>query len=126
MQPFFRTGRQGQIVDNAGAGGILSVIDVDTGKILTDGSDEKNHSFDRHPDSNIVYKGWQIPRWDDLLLLVKEIHLSLPKEFVYVGFDFALTKDGWDLIEGNWGQMLGQIAEQRGIKKEFNYFMGIC
>lgn len=40
VQPFFRTGRKGSIVDNAGQGGVFAVFDPDTGIITTDGVDE--------------------------------------------------------------------------------------
>lgn len=126
LQPFFRTGRKGQIVDNAGAGGILCVVDELTGGVISDGYDESSHVYEIHPDSNIKYKGWKIPYFDELLELTKEIHRSLPENFLYVGFDFALTEKGWDLIEGNWGQFIGQIAAQKGIKKQFDTYIGLC
>lgn len=125
LQPFFRTGRKGQIVDNAGAGGILCVIDEVSGVIKTDGFDEHNNQYEYHPDCGLKYKDWQIPHWNELRGLVRKVHLALPDDFRYIGFDFALTPSGWDLIEGNWGQMIGQIAEQRGIKREFESYLGI-
>ena len=125
LQPFFRTGRKGQIVDNAGAGGILCVVDSDTGKIITDGFDEKSNIYEFHPDSHVRYKGWEIPKWKELTNLVKIAHQTLPSDFKYVGFDFALTDNGWDLIEGNWGQFVGQIAAQTGIKGQFDKYLGL-
>ena len=120
LQPFFRTGRKGSVVDNAGHGGIFAVFDPETGIITTDGVDEHGGRFEYHPDSQKKFKGWQIPRWEELKALVKDIHHSLPAHHRYVGFDLALDKDGqWVLIEGNWGQMVGQMAELKGIRKEF-------
>lgn len=123
LQPFFRTGRRGAIVDNAVAGGILSVVDAKTGCIITDGYDESKNVYKRHPDSHIIYKGWQIPQYDELIELTKQIHDSLLHEFIYVCFDFALTSSEWELIEGNWGQFVGQIAHQ-SIKSQFDKYMG--
>lgn len=38
----------------------------------------------------------------------------------YIAYDFALTKDGWVMIEGNWGQYIcQQTATQSGAKKKF-------
>lgn len=125
LQPFFRTGRKGQIVDNAGAGGILCVVDENTGVVITDGYDENHNVYVKHPDSELIYKGWKIPRWQELISLTNEIHTTLPESFKYVGFDFALTDKGWDLIEGNWGQFVGQIAAQKGIKHLFDSYLGI-
>ena len=42
----------------------------------------------------------------------------------YVGFDFALTQEGWVLVEGNsLGQFVGQIAEQKGVRKQFMEYL---
>ncbi len=120
LQPFFRTGRKGSVVDNAGHGGIFAVFDPETGIITTDGVDEYGGRFECHPDSGKKFKGWKIPYWDELKVLVAEVHHSLPEHHRYVGFDFALTKEGqWVLVEGNWGQMVGQMAELKGIRKKF-------
>ena len=120
LQPFFRTGRKGSVVDNAGHGGIFAVFDADSGMITTDGVDEHGGRFECHPDSGKKFKGWQIPHWEELKALVKEVHHSLPEHHRYVGFDFALDKDyQWILIEGNWGQMVGQMAELKGIRRPF-------
>ena len=120
LQPFFRTGRKGSVVDNAGHGGIFAVFDPETGIITTDGVDEYGGRFECHPDSGKKFKGWKIPYWDELKALVAEVHHSLPEHHRYVGFDFALTKEGqWVLVEGNWGQMVGQMAELKGIRKKF-------
>ena len=52
--------------------------------------------------------------------MVKNAHLSLSEDDVYIGFDVALSKNGWVIIEGNWGDiMCQQIALKRGLRKEF-------
>ena len=121
--PFIRTGRKGSIVDNGGQGGIFASIDKDSGIICTDGMDEKGNVYGQHPDSNIIYKGWQVPRWDELVGLTEEVHRNMPKH-VYVGWDFALTDDGWILIEGNWGEFVcQQMINKRGYKQEFQQLL---
>lgn len=118
--PFIRTGRKGSVVDNGGQGGIFASIDVRTGKICSDGADEQENFYTCHPDSQIKYDGWQIPKWEELLKLSAEIHKSLPKHHKYVAFDFALTLKGWILIEGNWGQFIcQQLTLKRGLRREF-------
>ncbi len=119
LQPFFRTGRKGSVVDNAGHGGIFAVFDAESGIITTDGVDEHGGRFERHPDSGLKFKGWQVPYYEELKKLVSEVHQSLPSHHRYVGFDFALTDKGWVLVEGNWGQMVGQMAELKGIRRKF-------
>lgn len=123
--PFFRTGRKGQAVDNAGNGGIFACIDAQTGVITTDGIDEHGVYFEKHPDSGLTYKGWQIPEWKKLLTLAEEIHHQIPHH-KYVGWDFALTDKGWVLIEGNWGQFVSQYNDHIGLKNRFFELLGIA
>lgn len=124
--PFIRAGRRGSVVDNGGQGGIFASIDVDSGIICTDGGDETGCVYTEHPDSGKPFKGAQIRRWQELLALCKEVHLSLPEEFFYVGFDFALTDAGWVLVEGNWGEFVAQQTTLgRGLRHEFETLMGV-
>ena len=117
--PFLRTGRKGAIVDNGGQGGIYACIEPETGTIITDGKDEMCHVYSEHPDSHVRYKGWQVPAWKELVELTQNVHMLFPKH-KYVGWDFAYTKDGWVLIEGNWGEFIAQqSAMEQGYKKEF-------
>lgn len=119
FRPFIRTGRAGAMVDNAGAGGIFAVIDETTGRIITDGADEAFNRYERHPDANIDFRGWQVPRWNELLRLTETAHRQM-SQHKYIAYDFALTKDGWVMIEGNWGQYIcQQTATQSGAKKKF-------
>lgn len=124
LGPVLRTGRKGSVVDNAGAGGVLAVIDPETGIITTDGVDENGKYYEKHPDSGVVYKGWQVPKWKELLALAEEIQRSIPQH-KYVGWDFALTDKGWSLIEGNWGQFLSQYNDHIGMKKQFFELLGV-
>ncbi|MBR5083896.1 MAG: hypothetical protein IKX33_04780 [Prevotella sp.] len=120
LQPFLRTGRKGAVVDNAGGGGIFAVFDAETGIITTDGVDEHGGRYERHPDSGIVYKGWQVPRYEELKALTAELLHALPSHPRYVAFDFALTAEGWVLVEGNYnGQFVGQMADHLGVRNEF-------
>lgn len=121
LYPFIRMGRKGSIVDNAGSGGIMTVVDAETGIIYTDAKDELGHVFATNPDNGKVFKGWQVPEWEALISLSKKVHESLPEYHKYVGFDFALTKKhGWVLVEGNWGDFICQQAcLEKGLKEEF-------
>ena len=111
-----------QIVDNAGSGGIISNVDSNTGLIYTDGFDENGKSYKCHPDSGLNFKGWQIPLWKELIETVKSVHMAM-SDHIYVGWDFALTDNGWVLIEGNWGQFLNQYVDKVGRKEEFLKYM---
>lgn len=120
--PAFRTGRSGSVVDNAAKGGILAGIDITTGALTTNGVDELGHVYERHPDSGLTFKGWQVPRWKELLDTAERAHRTIPHHR-YVAWDFALTDNGWVLIEGNWGQMIGQYATKEGVKDAFMLYM---
>lgn len=114
-----RFGREGECVDNAFAGGIIANIDVDTG-IITCARDEKGMSYLIHPDSKKCFLGFTIPEWENLKSLVTELAFITPFNR-YTGWDMAYTTEGWALIEGNpRGQLLSQIAEQKGLKKLFD------
>ncbi len=97
---FLRTGQGGSKVDNMGASGLGALIDNETGKIISDGFDWKGDKEKVHPDSKITFKGFQIPKWDELLEVVKDLAAEL-SEMHCVGWDLALTEDGWVLVEGN-------------------------
>lgn len=125
MTPCLRVGRKGQITDNAGNGGILACIHPKDGIVYTDGADEYGRFFSIHPDSKIRFKGWQVPRWDELRALVRDIHTTTMKHHTYIAWDFALTERGWDLIEGNWGQNITQYADQKEIKRQFLEYINI-
>ena len=97
---FLRVGQGDNEVDNMGAAGIGALIDQNTGIIISDGVDWKGSLIEKHPDSNITFKGFQIPRWNELIETVKELASEL-SEMHCIGWDLALTSDGWVLVEGN-------------------------
>ncbi len=94
-----RTGAGDSFVDNVGAGGVAALIDTDTGIICSEGiCGEKRYTA--HPDTGAVFKGSVIPAWDELLKLADDVHYRYVKQKV-MGFDFAWTIKGWDIIEIN-------------------------
>lgn len=120
-----RMGKKGAIVDNAGAGGIVVNVDPQTGVVTTDGIDEAYNHFEQHPDAGLTFKGWQVPCWQELLQVVEELHRTVFPKHIYIAWDFALTDAGWVVIEGNWGQLLGQqTASQVGEKRRFHELLG--
>lgn len=123
LSSIIRTGRRGSVIDNAGHGGISAAIDPQTGIIISDGMDKKGLWYKVHPDTGASFYGYQIPHWSDLVALTEEIHRTIPNQ-IYVGWDFALTDDGWVLIEGNWGQLGSQqVALGYGLKPRFEKYL---
>lgn len=122
--PLFRTGKNGNLVDNChNNGGLMAVPDAKTGVLVTDGYDVFQNVVEFHPNSGMKFKGWKIPRWEELVALSAEVHQSLPPKHKYIGFDFALTPNGWVLVEGNWGNIPHQVCVGYGIRKEFEKLM---
>lgn len=117
FHPFFRMGQNGSIVDNCAAGGIFANVDPQTGSCYTLGHDERGNTYLTHPNSGIVIKGFKIPKWQEAVGLAKELAVLTTNN--YVGWDLALTDDGWILVEGNdCGQLLGQTADGTGYLQE--------
>lgn len=119
FRPYLRMGRGDSVVDNAGAGGIFTSVDMTTG-IITKAVDELGRFYTIHPDSGVELVGFHIPQWDEALKTAKELAEVIP-ENRYTGWDLALAKNGWVMVEGNTrAQMVFQIPEQKGFREEFN------
>jgi len=118
LWPCLRMGRAGCVVDNAGSGGIFAAIDVNTGKTIA-AVDESRNVWNVHPDSKKELIGYTIPRWQEAIALAKDLAKAIP-DAGFVGWDMALTKQGWVMVEGNCAPLLiYQIALARGIRNEF-------
>ena len=116
---FLKTGRGDSFVDNGAAGGIMAGIDPLTGRLATDGIDEKGRRYPTHPDSGVTFRGFQLPDWEGLLSLCRSLAAETPAVRL-TGWDLAHTDNGWILVEGN-GQteLIGpQAAFGRGLRGE--------
>lgn len=118
IHPFLRIGRGDMIVDNGGAGGIICLIDPETGKLIAT-RDEAGERYSVHPDTGEDIIGFQIPRWEEAVEFAKELAYVLPSNR-YTGWDLAVTENGWVLVEANVrGQFIGwQITSLKGFRKE--------
>ena len=117
-RPFMRFGRGGNVVDNGAQGGLFAAIDIESG-IVTDVVGKNGKRYVLHPDTKMPLVGFKVPRWEEVLSLAKELAEVLPY-CRYVGWDLALTEDGWIMVEGNsHGQFIGcQLPMGIGIRKE--------
>ena len=116
-----RTGRLGSFVDNVSSGGVSARIDVDTGTIITDAIDKFGNRYVKHPDTQLQFKGFAIPQWDDLIGACKEA-ATLTPELRFLGWDMAYSKDnGWVIVEVNTapGMTATQASALSGFKKDF-------
>ena len=125
--PFIKIGQKGSFVDNGGSGGILAQIDPKNGTIITDGKDELNNTYVKHPDTNIIFKGFEIPEWNEVIKLVTKAANEFTKTR-YIGWDVGISKDnGPVIVEANGKtQFIGQqitdeIGKRKNLEKLINY-----
>ena len=121
IHPFLRIGCGNSITDNAGSGGIICPVNANG--VVFAAADEFGNSFTIHPDSKKELIGFQIPKWDEAVELVKELALCIPTNR-YCSWDIALTPKGWVLVEANAkGQFVWQYATHVGFRQELNSIM---
>lgn len=100
LSMILRVGAPGCHVDNWGAGGVGYNFDVETGVCNMYGRDKKNHPYVYHPGSNFQMIGFKLPQYEELKKYVLELTQVYPQAR-YVGWDVAITPDGYDLVEMN-------------------------
>ena len=117
--PVLRVGRGGSIVDNACRGGVIIGIDVDSGVTFGPGVDESGQQYSSHPDTQVPLSGYQVPCWDNLCKMLKEMAMLCP-DCHTIGWDMALSEKGWVVVEGNYGpEILFQYVAREGIYEDF-------
>lgn len=124
FHPWIKAGIGGTFVASAAFDGFDAEIDAKTGVVITDGYQESGNVYKVHPDSGITIKGFQIPKWDELIAFTDEIMDAVPG-YRYIGWDLVLTPDGWCVMEANYsGEFTFQLINGRGYKKEFEDLIG--
>lgn len=88
-------------VDNVSQGGLFSIIDMETGRFEKGYRYENGKLIDveKHPDTQEKIIG-QIPYWDEIKNKICQIGKYL-FELEYLGFDVAVTENGFKIIEIN-------------------------
>lgn len=97
---FLRFGVGASDVDNIHMGGLFVGIDIDKGILFDVAYDNHLKEYFSHPDSNIVFKGFLIPSWEDIKTFVLEATQKFNQLNIY-GWDIALTDQGPKAIEIN-------------------------
>ena len=97
---FLRMGVGDMIIDNAHAGGLFAQINIDSGIIESEGITTEGLRVEKHPDTDIQIKGYQIPRWKEIV----EFCLSAARQTknIISGWDVIITDKGnLEFIEVN-------------------------
>ena len=86
-----RFGRGGNQVDNGSQDGLFVKIDLETGQMGRYAASHQCEYFEKHPDTNFVFKGHKILNWNEIKKFTAENAKKLA-QFTYLGWDVALTK----------------------------------
>lgn len=125
-RPFLKIGQGGKCVDNGGNGGIIALVDYETG-VIKGAIDEAMNRYVVHPDTGKTILGFEIPRWEEAKQLAIQLANVYPK-MKYCGWDLALTSKGWVMVEANSkGLFIGfQMPTQEGCRAEFEWLKRAC
>lgn len=114
-----RIGSNHGILDNAKAGGISCLIDINTGRIATNGQDFNGNEYFTHPITGVYFNGYEIPRWKEVIKLAIKL-ASIDMRARLVGWDIVITPEYIELLEGNIppGENIMQMFLGKGLKKD--------
>jgi hypothetical protein len=116
-----KMGANGSTRDNWASGGLLGVVDRETGRLTKYFKYKPGRGgvAVKHPQSGVVFEGYEIPYFKEAVQMVVELH-----SFLYgihsIGWDVAITKDGPLIIEGNDNWVIGaHQGVEGGLKARF-------
>jgi len=101
---YLRIGINDSYVDNQLSGNIAIGLEQETGKLFEHALDINKPPYpgylDRHPQTNTVFKDFQIPYYQECIEMVESLH-KLYQQFFMIGWDIGITPEGPIVIEGN-------------------------
>ena len=86
-----RIGRNGNIVDNVHAGGLQIGI-KENGKLEKWAFTELGQKFEKHPDTNVKFENYEIPKINEMIDFTKKNHYKIPHMGI-IAWDLALDED---------------------------------
>ena len=97
---FVRMGVGDMIIDNAHAGGLYAQINIQSGIIESEGITTDGLRCNEHPDTHLKIKGFQMPRWDEIVEFCTSAARQTPN--IITGWDVIITRDGpLEFVEAN-------------------------
>lgn len=118
-----RLGRGDIVVDNSAQGGISVNIKIESGLFsdyaITEHGLEKFYS---HPDTGFVFKGHGISNWKQVLEEITSIAYKF-SGYGSIGWDFAISQSGVQLIEMNIGYGIDHVQiSSGGVRRILNIY----
>lgn len=117
---FMRIGtKKSGIVDNVAQGGMVCKVDKETGRYY-DAQMLKDHVYfdvKNHPDTNVLVEG-VLPNWELVKTKLIEMGNYWP-QLKWLGYDIAITQDGFKIIEVNSHHGLHKAHEYPQELKDF-------
>lgn len=115
-----RIGRGDSIVDNLHSGGMVANVDMETGRLATNGADRNGDMFVTHPETGVTIKGFEVPFFKEARDMVLEA-IETRKVEGYLGWDIAISENGPMLLEvndrpGSDGLQTAFAQERKGMK----------
>ena len=123
---FLRIGSNGSLIDNLSNSGLCAPIDIDTGIVNSDALNFVGKKLQFHPNTNIKFKGFKIPMWNEIISFSIEIAKKTPSLKI-IGFDITINSNNEIIIiEANDkpGILGQQIGKNYGYKELFNKILG--
>lgn len=125
IQSIHRFGSHGSLVDNLGTGkGVVLHIDTQTGTLSDSGGITENKKLQylkntliKHPDTGKVLTGLIIPNFEFIRDKILEISNSI-SFLKYIGWDIAITSDGFKIIETNSLSSFELLNQKNGFLEE--------
>lgn len=114
VSALLKVGRASSEIDNATGGGMISAIDLDTGRTGEFVEIFNERRFTHHPDNGRQIAGFLVPFLNDALEVAKRIHTLLPYPR-HLGWDVAISPDGPVLIEPN-SYMAHHLIQEAGAR----------
>ncbi len=111
LQTYMRIGAGNLgFTDNVGYGGICAFVNKDTGELYNPETIKDHVFYDCpvHPNTGVAIAG-RLPHWDLVKRKICEISKYLC-ELEYLGFDIAITENGFNILEINIHQDLHKVA----------------
>ena len=100
VKAILRAGVGDTVADNYALGGSIYEVDVNSGVINSYGKSKVGDIHLKHPGTDIIMLGYQVPNWEKVIEISEKAAEHLPQVGI-IGWDVAISEDSVQLIEGN-------------------------